>query len=528
MTRPSAKDQTLEVDSTASRGATGAVSVVLLSVLYHRDLARVGERAMLHELASGREARISRDEPRFGPPAGGALRPVADVHLSRTPIRLAAARDGGVRLDPGGSRTRLAIRGEACHQPITLPAEALRRGVVLRLGKEIVLLLHRVEMADVPPAESFGLVGESPAIHRTLREIRRVADQEVPVLLRGETGTGKELVARALHQASARRGGPFLAINLAAVPPALAAGELFGVERGAFTGAFQERPGHFARARGGTLFLDEIGDAPADVQAMLLRAIETGEVQGVGAGRPQQVAVRLVAATDADLEAKIREGLFRAPLLHRLSAHEIWTPPLRERRDDIARLLIHFLREELAAAGALERLAAPAAGERPWLPASLVVRLAEADWAGNVRQLRNVARQIVVSSGDLERAETSPAIERMLDAAPPPPAPEPAATEARAERRRPGDVSDAELREVLRANRWELAAAAAQLGITRPSLYVRIRSSGQVRTAGDLSAEEIARTYRAHSGDVARAADALEVSEFALRRRIRELGITGA
>jgi DNA-binding NtrC family response regulator len=531
MTKASSTEQTVDADTTPPCATGGAVSVVLLSVLCHRDLTRVGERAALLDLVSGREALLSREEPRFGHPAGSTLRPLADVHLSRTPIRLAATRDGGVRVDPGGGRTKITVGGEAVHDPIVWPADALRRGVVLRLGKDVVLLLHRVEVSDVPSAESFGLIGESPAMHRVLRGIRRVADQETPVLVRGETGTGKELCARALHDASARRGGPFVAVNLAAVPPALATAELFGVERGAFTGASQKRPGYFGMARGGTLFLDEIGDAPPDVQVMLLRAIETGEVQGVGAGRPQRVAVRLVAATDADLEARVREGRFRAPLLHRLSAHEIWMPPLRERRDDVARLFIHFLREELGAAGALGRLAAPAASERPWLQASLVARLAEAEWSGNVRQLRNVVRQVVVSSGDRAHAELSPAIERMLDAGPPPlraPMPEgPARSEARATRK-PSGVSDAELVEALRANRWKLSAAAAQLGITRPSLYLRIRKSGLVRTVGDLSSEEIARSYREHGSDVGRAAHALEVSESALRRRIRELGITGS
>jgi DNA-binding NtrC family response regulator len=564
MTRPST-ERTVDRETTSPQPADGGVSVVLLSVLYHRDLGRVGERAALHELRGGQDALLSRDHPRFGPPSGGERRPLGDVHLSRTPVRLVPLRGGGVRLDPGESRTTLTVRGQAVHGPVEWGAEALRRGVVLRLGKEIVLLLHRVEVSDVPAAECFGLVGESPAIHRALREIRRVADLTTPVLVRGETGTGKELVAGALHQASVRSGGPFVAVNLAAVPPALAAAELFGVERGAFTGAFQERPGYFAMARGGTLFLDEIGDAPSDVQAMLLRAIETGEVQGVGAGRPQRVAVRLVAATDADLEAKVRDGRFRAPLLHRLAAHEIWLPPLRERRDDIGRLLLHFLREELGQAGALQRLATPTAHARPWLPASLVARLAESEWSGNVRQLRNVAKQIATSSKDLPRAELSPAIERMLLAAPlvvggaadgggafsagavaeadgasgagagagaalaagAAPGSAPGVAEARADRRKPADVSDAEVVEALRANRWELAAAAAQLGISRPSLYVIIRRSGLVRTAGDLTVEEIERRYRELGGDVARVADALEVSEPALRRRLRELGIAG-
>jgi DNA-binding NtrC family response regulator len=529
MARASTTEQTVDEFTTGPSAGGGAMSVVMLTVLYHRDLSRVGERAVLAELVGSGEAWLSRVTPSFGHPSGTPLRPLDDVHVSRTPLRLVAAPDGGVRLDPSGSRTKITVAGESVRQPITWPAEALRAGVVLRLGKDVVLLLHRAEISDVPSREDLGLVGDNPAIHRTRREIRRVADHEMPVLVRGETGTGKELVARALHEASVRRGAPFLAINLAAVPSALAAAELFGAERGAFTGAVQERAGYFAMARGGTLFLDEIGDAPLDVQAMLLRAIETGEVQGVGAGKPQRVSVRLVAATDADLEERVRDGRFRAPLLHRLTTHEIRLPPLRERRDDIARLLLHFLREELAAARSLHLLDAPPGDEHPWLPASLVARLVEAPWEGNVRQLRNVARQIVVQSRDLPRAALSPVIERVLapertpERASTPAPPSPAATPPR---RKPAEITDAELVEALRRNRWEPAAAAAELGMTRPSLYLRIRKSGLVRTAGDLSPEEITRSYQEHGGDVARVADALEVSESALRRRIRELGIT--
>jgi DNA-binding NtrC family response regulator len=525
--------QTIEWDSTPPEVHGGAVSVVMLTVLYHPDLERVGERAALPQLDAGREAPLSRDQPLFEQPAGGKRRALADACLSRTPITIAPWRDGA-RLERGESRTKVMTAGELTEGPVTWSGEALRRGVVLRLGGQIVLLLHRVEITDVRPAEAHGILGESPAIHRVHREIRRVADLGTPALVRGETGTGKDLVARAIHAASGRRGGPFVAVNLAAVPPALAAAELFGVERGAFTGAFRERPGFFAQAHGGTLFLDEIGDAPSDVQVMLLRAIETGEVQGVGAGKTQKVNVRLLAATDADLEARVRDGAFRGPLLHRLSAHEIWIRPLRERRDDIGRLLLHFLREELMAVGALHRLDAVPPGGKPWLPASLVARLAELSWAGNVRQLRNVAGQLVSGSVDAPRVEIGASLERLLDAAappppsspqPPPPSLPPAAGKARGDRRKPADIDDEELLAALRDNRWELEAAAAQLGIPRPSLYMLIRRNGRVRTAGDLTADEITTSHRASGGDIARMVDALQVSEPALRRRIRELGL---
>src|SRR5262249_13655296 len=153
-----------------------------------------------------------------------------------------------------------------------------------------------------------------------------------------------------------RRDGPYLALNLGAVPPALAAAELFGAARGAFTGADRRRAGHFERAHRGTLFLDEGGEAPPEVQVLLLPALESGEIQPVGSEAPQRVDVRVVAATDADLEAAVAQGRFRAPLLHRLRGCEIRLPPLRERRDDVGRLLVSFLRRELAELGREELL----------------------------------------------------------------------------------------------------------------------------------------------------------------------------
>jgi two-component system nitrogen regulation response regulator GlnG len=165
-----------------------------------------------------------------------------------------------------------------------------------------------------------------------------------PVLLRGESGTGKELVAHAIHEASPRRTGPYVAVNMAAIPPSLAAAELFGATRGAFTGADHDRPGYFSRAHRGTLFLDEIGETAPEVQALLLRVLEAGEVQAVGGLEPRRVDVRVLAATDADLQGMTAMDRFRAPLLHRLMAGYLQVPALRARREDFGRLLYAFLR----------------------------------------------------------------------------------------------------------------------------------------------------------------------------------------
>ncbi|HXU34219.1 MAG TPA: sigma-54 dependent transcriptional regulator, partial [Thermoanaerobaculia bacterium] len=404
------------------------------------------------------------------------------------------------------------------------------------LASRVVVLLSRIDPASPCPPD-FGLVGESAAMVFLRQEIDRVARLNVPVLLRGETGTGKELVARACHDAGPRRDRPYMAVNMAAVPPTLAAAELFGAARGAYTGADRKRDGYFQRADGGTLFLDEVADTPPEVQALLLRALETREIQPVGGDAPRRVDLRLIAATDADLEGAVAAGRFRAPLLHRLAGYEIQVPPLRVRRDDFGRLFLHFLRQELEALGENHRLA-PGTGGRPWIPAALVARLAAFDWPGNVRQLRNFVRQIVLAGRDGKRGMWLQA-ERLLedaarpavrtDPAPARPtaveAPTPAAKEPRKVYRSPDDVTEHELLKALRANRWRIQKAAAQLGISRTSLYERIERSSRIRKGVDLSSQEIEACHERCGGDLDAMVELLEVSKRGLQRRMSQLGL---
>jgi two-component system nitrogen regulation response regulator GlnG len=511
------------------RGRTHPASVPVLTLLYHPDLRRVGERALLSELPLGREVRLGRQEPELSPPDATAGEPLADRHISRQPLLLRPTARGGIVLSARESRTRVVADGVPLTAELAISAADLARGVVLELADRVVLLLHVLDHLTAPAAKRFGLVGDSGGIARVRDEIGSVAGFDVPVLLRGETGTGKELAARALHDASRRRSGPFVAVNLGAIPPTLVASELFGAVRGAYTGSVQSQEGYFRKAHGGTLLLDEVGEATPEVQVMLLRTLETGEVHAVGTQSPQRVDVRVLAATDADLEARVAAGELRAPLLHRLGGYEIWLPPLRERRDDIGRLLVHFLRRELAALGAAHLLEP---GAPLWLPAGLVARLALYHWPGNVRQLRNVARQIAIGSRSRPRAEIGPAVERLLSKAAPRPAEPPKGpaaadpTAAHAERRRPADVSEAELIEALHACRWDLQAAAERLRISRPSLYALVEANPRLRKAGDLSPEEIARCWEECGGDVEAMVDRLEVSRKALARRLRELKLT--
>ena len=253
---------------------------------------------------------------------------------------------------------------------------------------------------DEPPGR-FGMIGASPAMQAVFRLIERVAPSEVPVLIRGETGTGKELVARALHEGSPRRRGPFLAENCAAVPAGLLESELFGHVRGAFTGAIADRAGHFVAAAGGTLFLDEVGDMPLEMQVKLLRALETREVRPVGASRTVRIDVRLVAATNQDLETMIRERRFREDLAYRLDVMRIDLPPLRERTGDVP-LLVRGIARRLA-----RDLGRPVPGIEP----EALAALARHPWPGNVRQLENeIRRALALGTGIIRTADLSPAV----------------------------------------------------------------------------------------------------------------------
>ncbi|HYH44611.1 MAG TPA: sigma-54 dependent transcriptional regulator [Thermoanaerobaculia bacterium] len=524
----------------ASRLPAGGFLVPGLTVLYHPDVSRVGERVLLPGLASGRQEGLARAEPAFSRPGRNLLRPLGDPYLSRRPVVLAAgSAPGGVRLSCGGTNTTVEVDGVPVADEREIAAEEMRRGAVLLLAGRVVLLLSWLDPLGAGDQPDFGLVGESLPMAELRREIRRVASLEVPVLLRGETGSGKELVARALHDGGPRARRPFLAVNMGAVPPTLAAAELFGAARGAYTGADRRRMGFFSRAQGGTLFLDEIGETPPEVQPLLLRALESGEIQPVGEEETYQVDVRVVAATDSDLEAAVAANRFRAPLLHRLAAYEILLPPLRARREDFGRLMIHLLRQELATMGASERLELPVPEARPWLPAPLVARLALHSWPGNVRQLRNAVRQLAVAGHDTAEVTLSEArLERLLAGAseakeaPPREAREPDTAShpaplprSRKSYRRAEEVSEDELLAALQANRWRLKPTAAQLGIARTSLYDRIEKSPRIHKAADLSREEIERCSERCGGDLDLMVEILEVSKRGLQHRMKQHGL---
>lgn len=512
--------------------------VPALTIAAHPDPDRIGDRLVLDRIAAGQHVLLSRSGPEFIG-AGRALgAPLLDRCVSRSPIRFEATVGGTIRIDCAGG-TATTVGDLEVAEAIELPPLKPGDGVPIVLANRIVLVLHLVERdAEVlGDGDPMGMIGRSLGMARLRRAIALVADLPVPVLIRGETGSGKELVARALHAGSPRRRGPFLSVNLSTINRELAASELFGVVRGAFTGAARDRDGLFRAARGGTLFLDELGEASAEVQAALLRVLETGELYPVGGDTPATTDARVIAATDADLDVQIRDGRFKAPLFHRLAGCELRLPPLRERPEDIGPLFHHLAREELAAIGG-DRPAPDDPRSPPWLPASLMLRLLRYRWPGNIRQLRNVVRAILIAS----RGRPQLRLDAQLTAILAPDGGDSSAgtgfrtLDASAEsagrllgsRRRPAEIAEPELIAALRANAWDLKAAADQLGIPRASIYDVIARCPNVRTAGNLTPDEIERCHRECHGDLERMAARLEVSRRALGRRVKELGLEPA
>jgi DNA-binding NtrC family response regulator len=312
---------------------------------------------------------------------------------------------------PAGEGAAVIMKARACRPAVSALAliaqgsvagavEALRAGAADVIAKPFHASaledgLRRVTAATSEPAAlgrrtpGVAVIGDHPAMRMVLDRVEQIADTDASVLVRGETGTGKEVIARLIHGASGRRAGPFVAVNLAAIPESLAEAELFGQVRGAFSGGDRARMGRMAAAHGGTLFFDEIGEIPRSVQARLLRVLQEREVTPVGGGSPIPVDVRVVAATNRDLEGMIADGRFREDLYYRLDVLPIEVPPLRARREDIPALAEHF-RAEI---NAREQRSVPG------FALDVMQRLSHYHWPGNVRELENLVERMVVVAG---------------------------------------------------------------------------------------------------------------------------------
>ena len=318
---------------------------------------------------------------------------------------------------------------------------------------------------DAGPRRFEQIIGNSPALESVLEQVERVAPTDSTVLVQGETGTGKELIARAIHNLSSRFGRPFIKLNCAAIPFDLLESELFGHEKGAFTGAIAQKIGRFELADKGTLFLDEVGDIPLALQPKLLRVLQEQEFERLGSGRTHQVDVRLVAATHRNLVEMVKRNEFRSDLYYRLNVFPVPLPPLRARREDIPALVEHFV----------EIYARRMGRQIDQISPETMSELTSYPWPGNIRELQNfIERSVILTSGNVLESPLA-SLKNAADA----------------QSFGPITMEDAErnhIRKTLEQTRWVVSGpngAAARLGIKRSTLYFRMQKLGISRTNKD-------------------------------------------
>jgi PAS domain S-box-containing protein len=368
------------------------------------------------------------------------------------------------RPEPDGRHTRTML--------IDITDRVLAERENARLERENLYLQEEIKSAG----DFDEIVGRSPALTAVLDSLRRVAPTDASVLITGETGTGKELIARAIHSTSKRRDKPLIKLNCAAMPSGLVESELFGHEKGAFTGAIARRVGRFELADGGTIFLDEVGELSLDVQAKLLRVLQEREFDRVGGGVSQPVDVRVIAATNRDLSKAVREKVFREDLFYRLNVFPIGIPPLRDRRDDIP-LLAHYLLKKYAM-----KIGKPIDGISP----ETINRLQAYSWPGNIRELENVVeRAVILADGRLLRIGAE-----LLSVSSDPPAPGPAASTDGTSRASLESVERSHILAVLDQTRGRIAGpggAADVLKLHPNTLRSRMKKLGISRSSNDIS-----------------------------------------
>ncbi len=507
-------------------GASENTSNPLLGLVIqsHPNPTRVGEIAWLE--SQHLDWTLSRNTPEFCVSGELLTQPIADPYISRSAIVLRSIAGGQLEIDPRDTSTRVRVAGEPISQPVSLDKASLQNGVTIELNSRICLLIKYMTRAS-HSVSTDTMIGVSQQLQQVVKQLEHLRLVDEPVLVRGATGVGKELVAQALVTQSKRSDKPFISVNLSAIPGELAAAELFGVHKGAFTGADKSRAGYFQAADGGTLFLDEIGESTPDIQAMLLRVLETGEIYPVGSNQALKVDVRVIAATDADLQQLANEKRFKLPLLHRLAGYEIYLPELHERREDIGPLVCHFAYQTTQQLNDANTPVYGSQMDKPWIPSHVMAQIVNYDWPGNIRQLRNIVRQIVINSQGCEQLQLSESIASQLShfdsqcqdttsAAIEPPISNP--------RRKPNTVSKTELETVLQQQLWQLQAAADHLNISRASVYELI-TRYQIRSQLDCTEAQLRASYDKHNGHIETMVFDLKMSKHAIRRRLNEYGI---
>ncbi len=473
----------------------------------------------------------------LSPTGDGANVDIGDDHISRQALEVGFC-DGRLHLHKPRGASRVCISGRPLVDDLSFSLDALARGLVINLADTVLLVL-----SAGPPntggdnLPDFGLIGGSRVLNDLRQRVLRCASTDADVLVLGPSGSGKEHVARALHTHSRRRDGPFVAVNMATLSPELAASQLFGHKRGAFTGATTDHRGYFQQAEGGTLFLDEVGDTPSSMQPLLLRALQQREIQVLGGGI-STVDVRIVAATDADIDA---EGAgFRTALRHRLSGLQIDVPSLDAHAEDIGLLAQQFFTKHWSLfhnKGDAGLSLGPHRRNRQWRQrwVMLVQALLLRPWPGNVRELDNTLRQIALDSADTlhlpdwacllredgastEIGVSSSPMDQLAVA-------EPDALSSDVSEVGPSTAPTplelSVVSQMLERHDYHIAAAARALGVTRSALYRFIRSSPTLYLAKDLSLEFVLEQLKECRGDLSQTAAQLRVSVEGLKQRLQ-------
>jgi DNA-binding NtrC family response regulator len=499
-----------------------------MTIAWHPDLARIGD-----QYIGGIDAAIielSRFSPTFQQISSDPL-PIGHGGISREPVRIVRDTSDGITICPPNSRMVVEINGKEIRDPTYISAAQIEAGAILGLGRAVFICIHWMRcLPKQNPVEGFLGVGSSAIQTRDL--IRLAATNDNTVLLLGETGTGKEVAAQGIHNLSKRNSHKLVSVNMAALNESLAAADLFGATRGAYTGAQTTRDGFFSEAQNSTLFLDEIGNTPATVQPMLLRVLENGEYRPLGATRDARSTARLITATDQDLY----DESFNHALLRRLESFIIRIPPLRARREDIGILIRDLLQNR--------NLTTIDASQ---IPHALISDMLNFDWPGNVRQLGNTFKRALLSiqmgefpvlalmverpkmsasaSAEMRQPSSAPAnFQPPRNITSPAKAEVSPGNEGLLERKKLRDLTEQDVVDAMEKHQWTIQYAADDLGISRPSMYKLIESNRQIRRVEQIPAEEIQEQFQLANNQVEQCASRLKTPSEALRRHLKGLG----
>jgi DNA-binding NtrC family response regulator len=499
-----------------------------MTIAWHPDLARIGDQHI-----GGIDAaliELSRFSPTFQQISCDPL-PIGHGGISRDPVRIVRDTSDGITICPPYSRMVVEINGKEIRDPTYISAAQIEAGAILGLGRAVYICVHWMRcLPKQNPVEGFLGVGSSAIQTRDL--IRLAATNDNTVLLLGETGTGKEVAAQGIHNLSKRNAHKLVSVNMAALNESLAAADLFGATRGAYTGAQTTRDGFFSEAQNSTLFLDEIGNTPATVQPMLLRLLENCEYRPLGATRDARSTARLITATDQDLY----DESFNHALLRRLESFIIRIPPLRARREDIGILIRDLLQNK--------NLSSIDASQ---IPHALISDMLNFDWPGNVRQLGNTFKRALLSiqmgefpvlahivdrpkmtasaSAEMRQPASAPAnfhLPRSLIS--PAKAEVSPSNEGLLERKKLRDLTEQDVVDAMEKHQWTIQYAADDLGISRPSMYKLIENNSQIRRVEQIPAEEIQEQLQLANNQVEQCASRLKTPSEALRRHLKGLG----